>query len=218
MNALEPGPGSTAAIRRLQAAETGSQHAEERAEVGRAEPVEILGPGLRLAGTLSVGGFNRLSDFVNLSEGLVGLRDGRLLGWHGEDPVGVAPELWLTRRAITMIAQREPQPIQDREGFRVTRQTQRLSIVSHDLLITGNVHLPEGGSMTMYMGASDILFVPMTDVEVQAAGDPQPESVRYAFALVNRGRIDAIATATPHVVAVPVSARPVNVEVAPAGR
>ncbi len=222
MSDLEFRLDSTAAILLLQAAESicssaavddvlepsSRPAADEGLRSGRFEPVEILGSGLRLSGTLSVGGFNRLSDFANLSEGLISLSDGQLMGLHGEDPVAVAPQLWLTRNAITLIAQREPGPLQNREGFRATRETRRLSIVSPGLLITGDAHLPEGGPMATYMGVSDLPFVPMTEVEVRSAVDPGAEPVRYAFALLNRSRIDVIAPAPSRVVEAPTADAP----------
>lgn len=83
---------------------------------GRREPIEIIGPHLRLSGEVHLGRFSRLSDFVNHSRGHVRVHNARLLRRNGDPTSLVVPELMVNQDEITFVAQAEARPSEARRA------------------------------------------------------------------------------------------------------
>ncbi len=71
----------------------------------KSEIIELVGPHLRVSGTISLLRFNRLSDLVNHTSGFVRLTEARLLRRNGEPTNLIVPELMVNQDEITFIGQ-----------------------------------------------------------------------------------------------------------------
>jgi hypothetical protein len=65
-------------------------------DAGNTVDVELVGPHLRLAGTIGLGRFRRLSDLVNHHSGLIGLRNATILRRNGTATRVTAPMIWVS--------------------------------------------------------------------------------------------------------------------------
>lgn len=83
---------------------------------GRLEAVELVGTHLRLNGTISLGRFSRLSDYINSGSGYVRIHDARLLRRNGDPTTLVLPELMVDQDEISFIAQGDPDSVADPSG------------------------------------------------------------------------------------------------------
>ena len=83
---------------------------------GHLEAVELVGTHLRLDGTISLGRFSRLSDYINSGSGYVRVHDARLLRRNGDPTSLILPELMVDQDEISFIAQADPDRVGDPSG------------------------------------------------------------------------------------------------------
>ena len=74
-------------------------------ELGTGVDVELVGPHLRLSGTIGLGRFRRLSDLVNHHDGLIGLRNATILRRNGTATRVTAPTIWVSPAEVTLIGE-----------------------------------------------------------------------------------------------------------------
>jgi hypothetical protein len=159
--------------------------------------VELVGPHLRLSGSLNIGQFRRLSDFVNNHEGLFRIHDATVLRRNG-DPTNVTmADVWVAPPEVTLIAQ----PMRDgatgeAPAFSVAKRPDSLIIVTPGHTITGEIYIPQDAQLSVFIESSDPRFVPMTDVRTRSLADRRVIS-RYPFALLNRRHIVAASQLPP---------------------
>ena len=67
--------------------------------------VEVVGPHLRLSGTIATGHFRRLSDFLNNHQGLIELHDATILRRNGDPTKVRTRSIWLSPTEVTLIGQ-----------------------------------------------------------------------------------------------------------------
>ena len=161
------------------------------ADGDNAVAVELVGPHLRLEGTIGLGYFRRLSDFMNNHDGLIQLRDATILRRNGDPTKVRTPSIWLSPTEVTLIGQREsdasPANVSD---LRVSKTERSLIVVTPGHTVTGLVYLMEGADLSGFIESSDPLFIPMTDVRTRSLADRRVTS-RYDFGLLNRRQIVA---------------------------
>ena len=158
----------------------------------RVESIEMIGRVLRASGDISFTRFERLSDFVNLSEGFITIRNATILKRNGEPTRVTLPELWVSRDEITLVGQRDVEPM-DRAGHLlwVRKTPHRLVFVTRGHLINAAIYLLPGASSSAFAEATDPRFVPLSDVNCRSLADRRVIS-HYAFALLNRRQVVAI--------------------------
>ena len=66
--------------------------------------VELVGTHVRIAGTMDVGAFQRLTDYVNLQPGTLMVHDVTLLNRRGQPTADRLPRLAIRQRDVTLIA------------------------------------------------------------------------------------------------------------------
>jgi hypothetical protein len=165
----------------------------------RRERVELVGPHLRVAGTIAIGRHNRLSDQINQSVGYVRLTDANLLRRNGEPTNVVVPELAVNPDEITLIGQTTEAvpPVSPATGGAADRPLlnkvpRQLIIFTPGHTLSGTAYLfPESG-LVEFVNATDPRFVPMINVRAQSLADRRVIS-HFAFCLVNRTQIAAVA-------------------------
>jgi len=163
------------------------------------ETIELVGPHLRVHGTISLLRFNRLSDLLNHSRGYVRLADARLMRRNGDPTNLVVPELMVNPDEITFIAQREEEisraKTQARGGYDrpVMERTRReLVIFTEGHTLSGTVFAFSETDVSTFVDSPDPRFIPMVDVTARSLADRRVIS-HFALVLVNRTHMTAAA-------------------------
>jgi hypothetical protein len=164
-------------------------------EGGGDQYVEMIGSQLWVAGTINLGRFRRVSDFVNIVQGYLVMRDVMVLTQTGESTRLTLPELRVMPDDIAVVGQHSD----DRSGSTasgdamIEKRVQRLVVVTRSHMIDGDVFIHGDGSIMSFVDATDPKFIPMTDVRVRWVSD-RKLAARYPFALVQRAQILGVAT------------------------
>ncbi len=178
----------------------GSQLFGARTSQEKFETIELVGPHLRVQGTVSLLRFNRLSDLINHARGYLKLTNAQLLRRNG-DPTGLfVPELMINQAEVTFIAQKVDSAAASSELIggsassmdrplmeRVPRQ---LVIFTPGHTITGSVHMFQETEIDAFVESTDPMFVPVIDATARSLADRRVIS-HFALALVNRAQITA---------------------------
>ena len=163
--------------------------AEEFAE--SIESVELAGPHLRLSGAIALGRFRRLSDVVNNQLGLILLREATVLRRNGTATRVTTPTIWVNPAEVTLIGQATShQPEMPSADLRIRKESHLLIVVTPGHTLSGEVYIPEGGSLAAFIESADPSFVPVTDVRARSLADRRIIT-RYQFALLNRRHVVA---------------------------
>ena len=169
--------------------------ATEAEEGGGEQYIEVIGSQLWVAGTVDLGRFRRVSDFINLVLAYVVMRDVVVLTRTGEATQLTMPELRVLPDDIAVVGQLstdKPQASAE-TGVFIEKASQRIVVLTRSHVIDGDVFIPHDGSVMAFVDATDPKFIPMTDVRVRWVSD-RKLAARYPFALVQRTQILGVAT------------------------
>lgn len=162
--------------------------------------VELVGPHLRLAGTIGLGRFRRLSDLVNHHEGLIGLRNATVLRRNGTATRVTAPTIWVSPAEVTLIGEAghagAPEAMPE---FRIAKEPHHLVFVTPGHTLTAEVHLVVDGQLSSFIESDDPAFIPLTGARTRSLADRRIIA-RYDFALLNRRHIVATTALAPEMV------------------
>ncbi|MGP1674486.1 MAG: DUF6812 domain-containing protein [Candidatus Limnocylindrales bacterium] len=160
--------------------------------------IELVGPHLRVAGSMTIGHHRRLSDFINHHLGLLHIRGATVLRRNGDPTKVTTPSIWASPTEVTLIGQTAEEPyVRDTPPeFLVPKIAYTLVVVTSGHTLTGNVHIPGGAELSGFIESSDPGFIPMTDVRTRSLADRRIIS-RYPFALLNRRHIVAATELQP---------------------
>jgi hypothetical protein len=160
--------------------------------------IELVGPHLRVAGTMMTGYHRRLSDFVNSHLGLLHIRSATVLRRNGDPTKVTTPSIWASPTEVTLIAQTD-EAAHHADGptdLIIPKVAYTLVVVTSGHTLTGNVHVAPGADLAIFIESSDPQFIPMTDVRARSLADRRVIS-RYDFALLNRRHIVAATELQP---------------------
>lgn len=168
---------------------------EAGAMSGASVTVELVGPHLRVAGTFDLGRFRRLSDFLNNQVGLMALHRATVLRRNGDPTKVTARHIWVSPAEVTIIGQTDEVAANGAAPpeFRIPKRPEGLIIVTPGHTLTGQVYIPLGGDLSIFVESPDPAFLPMTDVRTRSLADRRIIA-RYDFAMLNRRHVVA---ATP---------------------
>jgi hypothetical protein len=163
----------------------------------KSETIELVGPHLRVSGTISLLRFNRLSDLVNHTSGFVKLTDARLLRRNGEPTNLIVPELMVNQDEITFIGQ-TPEDVSTAPSSQLgemdrplmERVRRELVIFTPGHTLTGTIHLFSETDVETFVDSPDPRFVPMVDVTARSLADRRVIS-HFGLVLVNRTQMTA---------------------------
>jgi hypothetical protein len=160
--------------------------------------IELVGPHLRVAGTMMTGYHRRLSDFINSHLGLLHLRSATVLRRNGDPTKVTTPSIWASPTEVTLIAQTSDvaHDMEAAMDLVIPKVAHTLVVVTSGHTLTGNVHVPRGADLAMFIESSDPQFIPMTDVRTRSLADRRVIS-RYDFALLNRRHVVAATELQP---------------------
>jgi hypothetical protein len=167
---------------------------------GATVDVELVGPHLRMAGTIGLGRFRRLSDLVNHHEGLIGLRNATVLRRNGTPTRVTAPMIWVSPAEVSLIGEGlEAEPPDAMPEFRIPKEPHDLVFVTPGHTLTGQIHLVVGGQLASYIESDDPPFIPLSDARTRSLADRRIIA-RYSFALLNRRHIVATTALAPEMI------------------
>ena len=152
--------------------------------------VELIGLHLRLSGTLNLGHFRRLSDFVNNQSGLLRVRDATVLRRNGDPTRVTMPDVWIAPREITLIAEVDYFAMAPAPEFAILKVPVGVIVVTPGHTLTGDVEIPPAAELSVFIESSDPPFIPLIDVKTRSLADRRVIS-RYPFVLLNRRHIVA---------------------------
>jgi hypothetical protein len=157
------------------------------------QSVELVGTHVRIAGTLDVGAFQRLTDYVNLQPGTLTLREVTLLNRRGQATADRLPRLAIRQRDVTLISQRSaaaPPPVNDDVYVRKSRSS--IIAVTTGHIVEGTVSLYPGAELEAFLQAGDPPFLPLIRARVRWLADRRLKTM-YEFVLLNRAHVLASA-------------------------
>jgi hypothetical protein len=161
---------------------------------GREETIELVGPHLRLTGTIALGRFGRLSDLVNSSRGYVRIHDARLLRRNGEPTRLTLPKILVNQDEISFIAQGESTDRVAPEGIDTPAAEKRFRsfvLFTPGHTLSGSIFLYGETDLLSFADSTDPRFVSVVGVRTQSLADRRIIS-HYAYVLVNRTQILAL--------------------------
>ena len=165
-------------------------------DAGQADQyLELIGSQLWVAGMVQLGRFRRVSDFVNIVQGYLVIRDVVVLTRTGEATRLTMPELRVLPDDISVVGQLstdKPTASAD-SGLFIEKTARRLVLLTRSHIIDGDVHMHGDGSIMAFVDATDPKFIPMSDVRVRWVSD-RKLAARYPFALVQRTQVLGVAT------------------------
>ena len=174
---------------------TGQSAFGDDEEGGGEQYIELIGSQLWVAGMVDLGRFRRVSDFVNIVQGYLVIRDVVTLTRTGEATRLTMPELRVLPDDIAVVGQvgdDRPAQASATSGF-IEKVKQRLVLLTRSHIIDGDVFIQVDGSIMSFVDATDPKFIPMSDVRVRWVAD-RKLAARYPFALMQRSQILGVAT------------------------
>lgn len=164
--------------------------------VGQLVEVEVVGPNLRMSGDLNIGAFRRVSDYLNNHEGLLTIHGATVLRRNGEPTRVRSDSIWVASQDMTLIGVLEPSTTVADPGQQVAKVPVPLVVVTPGHTLTGEVYIPEGADLTLFIVSPSPTFIPLTDVRTRSLADRRIVS-RFPFALLNRRHIVATTRLMP---------------------
>ena len=168
----------------------------EDGEGGGDQYIELLGANLWVAGMINLGRFRRVSDFVNIVQGYLVIRDVVVLTRTGEATRLTLPELRVLPDDVAVVGQLSGGSDGGQSGAGNTyieKVKRRLVVLTRSHIIDGDVFMQVDGSVMSFVDATDPKFIPMSDVRVRWVSD-RKLAARYPFALLQRTQILGVAT------------------------
>ena len=164
-------------------------------EGGGEQYIEIIGTELWVAGMVDLGRFRRVSDFVNIVQGYLAIRDVVVLTRTGDATRLTMPELRVLPDDIAVVGQlgTDRPAAASGQGVFIEKVKHRLVVLTRSHIIDGDVFIQRDGSIMTFVDASDPKFIPMSEVRVRWVSD-RKLAARYPFALLQRSQILGVAT------------------------
>jgi len=163
-------------------------------EGGPTLDVDIFGDGFEIAGQIDAGQFPRLSDWLNMQQGFIRVRNASIvrLGLGNLlDPDHRAGTLWLRLDQIVLVAERVGVQTARPGAPMVQKQRRRVTMVTPGYSLRGSLHVHAFGSMKQFLESPDPHFLPVTELAVRRLSEGTLV-IRFQFALINRDQLISV--------------------------
>ena len=158
---------------------------------GLAVEVDIFGDGFQISGQIQTGGFERLSDWLNMQRGFIQVMNAAPVKpgqAHSVDPEAGSGKLWVRLEQIVLVAERSTVRVERPGAPAVRKQRQMVSIVAPGYSLRGDLHVHAHGSIGHFLETPDPHFLPITDLTIFRLSDATLVG-RFAFAAINRRQV-----------------------------
>src|SRR5260221_7425037 len=167
---------------------------------GVLEEIELVGPHLRVKGTISLGMFHRLSDRVNHSRGYIHVRDAQLMRRNGDPTNLLVEELMINQDEITFIGQQLAGGTgagvgESFGGGTIAREARRYVFFTAGHTISGDVQVYGESDLASFVEATEPRFVPLIGARARSLAARRVIS-HYELLLLNRTQTTAVAEAS----------------------
>jgi hypothetical protein len=163
---------------------------------GNSAEVEVVSGHLRLRGTLYMGVFRRVSDFLNSNpEGLIPLRNVTVLRRNGQPTKVTSPSMWVTPSEVSLVAVRAESAGVD-PTMQAPRTPMTIVAVTPGHTLTGDLHMVEGALLSVVIQSPTPAFLTLTDVRTRSLADRRVIT-RYDVAMLNRRHVVAATELLP---------------------
>jgi hypothetical protein len=170
---------------------------------GRDEEIELVGPNLRVTGSISLGRFGRLTDLINASSGYLRIRQACLLERSsGKATDLMVSELMVDQDEISFIAQTHPPALEEEAagGFETptfdtgvdARQAREFVLFTPAHTVTGKIYIFGQTDLAAFVDSTSPRFVPVVEVTTRSLAD-RAVVTKYDFVLINRTQMIAAA-------------------------
>jgi len=161
------------------------------AQAGRALEVELIGPHLRLAGTVRLGSYLRLSDLLNLHDQTLAVADAVAMDRHGTKLGEPVPSLDLRLETVSFVIDHSGYvPPTPPEELDIPKKSHRLIATTQTYVVTGTFFIYPGAEPRSYLLAYEPKWIPLTDVKARSLVEPSIE-LTADFAGLNRAAVTA---------------------------
>lgn len=158
---------------------------------GASLAVELIGPHVRLGGTVQLGHYVRLSDLLNLHDQTLTLADAVVLNRTGQKTDDAVPALDVRLATISLVVDHSGYvPPTPTEAVGVPKKSHRLIAVTEAHLITATFFVYPSAEPTASLLAAEPRWIPLTGLRVRSLIDPSIE-FEAEFAVLNRTSVAA---------------------------
>ncbi len=147
--------------------------------------LELVSSDARIAGSVNLGAYSRLSDLLNFHDEILTVTDGAVLTPLGTRSADAAPLLDVRLAGLTLVLDRSNHvPPPDTEQM-VEKREHRMLAVTDAYVITATFFIYAGAEAVPYLRAAEPRWIPVTDVNVRSLVDREVE-FDAKFAVLHR--------------------------------
>ncbi|MEX0626309.1 MAG: hypothetical protein WD402_07180 [Chloroflexota bacterium] len=147
--------------------------------------LELVSSDARIAGSVSLGAYSRLSDLLNFHDEILTVSDGAVLTPQATRSADAAPRLDVRLNELTLVIDRSNYvPPVDEEQM-IEKREHRMLAVTDAYVITATFFIYAGAEAVPYLRANEPRWIPVTDVNVRSLVDREVE-FDAKFAVLHR--------------------------------
>jgi len=153
--------------------------------VGPTLEIELFSAQARIAGSVNLGAYTRLSDLLSFHDDILALSDAVVLTQAGEPTADRAPQLDIRLESLTLVIDKsnyKPPPDTDQA---IEKKAHRMLAVTEAHVITATFFIYPDAEPVSYLKAHEPRWIPVADVHVTSLIDRKVE-VRADFAVLHR--------------------------------
>jgi hypothetical protein len=155
------------------------------AQSGPQLELELVSSNARIAGSVNLGAYARLSDLLNFHDEILTVHDAAVMTPLGIRSADGAPQLDVRLTGLTLVIDRSDYvPPPDTEQM-VEKREHRMLAVTDAYVMTGTFFIYAGAEAVPYLRASEPRWIPITDVSVRSLTDREVE-FDAKFAVLHR--------------------------------
>lgn len=161
-------------------------------QTGPTLALELISAHARLAGSVNLGAYTRLSDLLSFHDEILAVTDARVLTETGAETGDRATTLDIHLDTLTLVIDRSdyvPPPDADQA---IEKKAHRMLAVTEGHIITATFFIYPDAEPIAYLRAVVPKWVPITKVEVRSLIDPSAK-VASEFAVLRRAAVTATA-------------------------
>jgi hypothetical protein len=159
-------------------------------QIGPNLEVELISAHTRLAGSVNLGAYSRLSDLLNFHDEILTVTNGVILNRSGIATADGVPQLDVRLDELTLVIDRANDAPPPESAEAIEKKAYRLLVVTDGHVLTGTFFIYPGAEPTAYLRTNEPRWIPLADVRVRSLVDRR---IKYGakFAVLHRKAIVA---------------------------